>query len=249
MPRTSAAQVTPCGQCPLRRLPIFQPCDGIQLDFIETFKIGEQTIARGETVYTEGMTSPYLYTVLRGWAFRSKSLPDGRRQIVNYALAGDFIGLQNAMMAEMEHTIEALTDMRLCVFPRDRLFALFEKHPPLGFDMTWLAAREERFLDDNMLAVGRRTAVVNIAYLISHLFARARELDLVRGDKLDLPITQQHFADTLGLSQEHLNKSLRKLRSGGLVTVVGRSMIVQNEAALLALAKGERTEHLKRPLI
>ena len=41
------------------------------------------------------LNSPYLYTVLSGWTFKYKALEDdGRRQIDNYALPGDFIGLQ-----------------------------------------------------------------------------------------------------------------------------------------------------------
>ena len=149
----------------------------------------------------------------------------------------------------MEHGVEALTNMRLCVFSRDRLFSLYVTHASLGFDLTWLAAREERFLDDNLLAVGRRTAKEKIAYLICHLFARARELGLVKDARLDLPLTQQHFADTLGLSLVHLNKTLKKLRATGLVVLDGRSVIVKDEAALAALARIDGPRRERRPLI
>jgi CRP-like cAMP-binding protein len=240
---------TPCTACPLRRLTVFENEDPAQLNFIESFKIGEMMIDPGAPIYIEGANSAYLYTVLQGWAFRYKSLPDGRRQIVNYSLAGDFIGLQGSMGDPLECGIEALSDVRLCVFSRDRLYSLFEKHPSLGFNLTWLAAREERFLDDNLLAVGRRTALEKVAYLIAHLFARARELNLVRDGRLELPMTQQHFADTLGLSLVHLNKTLRKLRGTGLVTTDGRNWVVKDEAALAHLAKVEAPLREHRPLI
>ena len=240
---------TPCKACPLRKLAIFENQQAEQLEFIETFKIGEMSIDQGSPLYLEGASSPYLYTVLEGWAFRYKSLPDGRRQIVNYALAGDLIGLQNAISDAMEHGVEALTDMRLCLFSRDKLYSLFVKHPSLGYDITWLAAREERLLDDSLLAVGRRTAKEKIAWLIAHLFGRARELNLVQDGKLDLPMTQQHFADTLGLSLVHLNKTLQKLRSAGIVRLDGRSLIVKDEAALNNLARIEKPVRHCRPLI
>lgn len=249
MPRAPTNGKTPCKDCPLRRLPIFENKSAQQLQFIQTFKIGEMSIDQGGPIYLEGANSPYLFTVLEGWAFRFKSLRDGRRQIVNYALAGDFIGLQNSLAASMEHGVEALTNMRLCVFSRDKLFSLFVEHPSLGFDLTWLAAREERFLDDNLLAVGRRTATERIAYLIAHLFSRSRELNLVKDGRLELPMTQQHFADTLGLSLVHLNKTLRKLRATGLVVLDGRGVFVKDEAALAKLAGMSGPSRERRPLI
>ena len=85
----------------------------------------------GSTILSEGTHSPHLYTVLSGWAFRFKSLPDGRRQILNYLLPGDLLGLQGSIMGEMEHSVEALTPMVLCVFQRDKLDDLFEGYPGL----------------------------------------------------------------------------------------------------------------------
>ena len=241
--------VTACRKCPLRRIDIFENKNSDQVDFIQTFKSGEIAVARGGTLYAEGGAPHDLYTVLSGWAFRYKSLADGRRQICNFALPGDFMGLQSSLTGRMEHGAEALTDLRLCVFPRQKLFSLYVAHPSLGFDLTWLAAREERFLDDNLLAVGRRTALEKTAYLIWHLYSRARELGLVADDRLDLPLTQQHFADTLGLSLVHLNRSLRRLRATGLITLEGRVITMRDEKALARLAGVAVSRRELRPLI
>jgi CRP-like cAMP-binding protein len=240
---------TPCKECPLRRLPVFENEDGTQLEFIETFKIGEVVIDAGAPIYLEGAGSPYLYTVLEGWAFRYKSLADGRRQIVSYALAGDFIGLQGATKQPMDCGVEALTNVRLCIFSRDSLFSLFVKHPSLAFNVTWLAAREERFLDENLLTVGRRTAIEKVAHLILHMFLRARELNLIQAGRLSLPLTQQHLADTLGLSLVHLNKTLKKLRATGFIAPDGRGLVVKDEEGLAGLAGVELSRREARPLI
>ena len=85
----------------------------------------------------EESASPHLYTVLEGWAFRHKQIEDGRRQVLNFALPGDLIGLQLAIMNEMQHTVTALTRTRLCVFQRDKVWSVFSDHAALGFAMTW----------------------------------------------------------------------------------------------------------------
>jgi CRP/FNR family transcriptional regulator len=238
-----------CVACTLRCLPVFRPFTPEELDFVSTFKIGETTLGPGETLLEDGQSSPYLYTLLAGWMFRYKTLPDGRRQILNFAMPGDFIGMQSAAFKEMQHTVESLTNVRLCVFPRQKLWSLYSQQPGLGFDLTWIVSREERMLDDHLLSVGRRTALERMAYLILLLHRRARELELLVNGALELPITQQHVADTLGLSIVHTNKTLRKLYDLGIISWRQRTLIVLKEKELAQIARQEILPPSTRPLI
>jgi CRP/FNR family transcriptional regulator len=239
----------PCFDCPLRRLPLFSNGQPSEIAFIQDFKIGEMIANAGAAIYLEGADSPHLFTILEGWAFRYKTLPDGRRQILNYALQGDLLGLQNTLAKNMEHGVEALTPIRLCVFSRARLYQLFSAQPSLGLDIAWLAAREERFLDSHLLAVGRRTATERIAYLLWHLAVRAREAGFDTSDGIDLPMRQQHLADTLGMSLVSFNKTLQRLRASGCISLVGRTLRIADERLLLKVAKVDPTRPERRPLI
>ena len=145
-------------------------------------------------------------------------LPDGRRQILNFLLPGDLIGLQAAMFDAALYAVEALTDVQLCILPRRRIWALFGEMPGLAFDVTWLGAREEGFVDENLTSVGRRTAAERVAALIITLYKRATALDLVTDNSFEFPLTQQHIADALGLSLVHTNKTLARLRRMGMFT-------------------------------
>jgi CRP-like cAMP-binding protein len=227
----------------------FRPFTAKELDFVSSFKTGELVAETGATLLSEGSHSSHLYTLLSGWAFRYKLLPDGRRQILNYMLPGDLVGLQGSIMGEMEHSVEALSTLVLCVFQRDRLNELFANHPGLGFDLTWLAAREERMLDDHLLSLGRRTAMERAAYLLAFLHQRAVSVGLVSERSLIIPISQQHVADTLGLSIVHTNKTLRKLADRGLIHWLDRSCEVVDVHGLMALAEWDGLPAGKRPLI
>src|SRR6202020_3316924 len=110
-----------------------------------------------------GDPSPEIYTLYSGWAFRFKMLPDGRRQILNFLLPGDLIGLQAAMFDAALHGIEALTEVQLCVLPRRKVWALFGQMPNLAFDVAWLGSREESITDENLTSVGRRSASERLA--------------------------------------------------------------------------------------
>lgn len=220
-----------------------------ELKFVSNFKRGELVAEPGSMILAEGAHSAQLFTLLSGWAFRFKTLEDGRRQILNYCLPGDLIGLQGSVIGAMEHSVEALSPAVLCVFQRDRLADLFRNYPGLGFDVTWLASREERMLDENLLSVGRRSALERAAYLIAFIHDRAKSVGMVDARGLMIPITQQHVADTLGLSIVHTNKTLKRLSQLGLIRWHDRACEVLDPAGLTDIAQWQRPPEMARPLI
>ena len=239
----------PCIRCPIRKMKVFRPFSPEELEFVSRFKAGELTVEPRATILQEGTSSTHLFTVLTGWAFRYKMLPDGRRQILNFALPGDFLGLQATVFNEMSHSVEALSDMMLCVFPRERLWQLYENYPGLAFDVTWLASREEQILDQNLLSVGRRSAIERMAHLLLHLFLRARDVGLAPSMRFFPPLTQQHVADTLGLSIVHTNKTLRRLSDRKVVRWKNRQLDILDVEGLRRIAQYEDAEGQVRPLI
>ena len=242
-------RAVPCEGCPFRNNAAFRDFSAPELDFISTFKSGELNAEAGTTLFFEDTSSPHLYTVLAGWAFRYKMLPDGRRQILNFALPGDFLGLQTSVFEGMGHSAEALTDMVLCIFPREKLWDLFCNHPSLGFDLTWLAAREERMIDEHLLSVGRRTALERMAYLLLHLFRRAEDIGLTDGERVEFPFFQQHLADTLGMSLVHANNTLRRLTAQKLVHWKQRIFRILDRERLAEIAGYAFADPQPRPFI
>jgi CRP-like cAMP-binding protein len=149
----------------------------------------------------------------------------------------------------MDHSVEALTPTVLCVFQRDGLSELFRNHPGLSFDVTWLASREERMLDENLLSIGRRTAIERAAYLVAFLYQRAASVGLLNRKAPRIPISQQHVADTLGLSIVHTNKTLKKLSDRKLIRWHDRACEVLDVAGLMEIAGWPGFGDVQRPLI
>ena len=243
------AATTPCLACPLRELDVFKDRNKSEVTFIQRFKAGEQYAAAGTKIVKENAQNERLFTVLSGWVFRYRTLEGSRRQIINYGLPGDFLGLQATLDDAMSHGIETLTDVTLCHFSRDKLWELYAEHPRLAFDMTWLAARQERSFEEQLLTLGQRTAFERIAYLLWHLFDRARDVGLVVDNAVALPIRQQHIADTLGLSLVHTNKTLQRIKEDGTIEIEDRFLHVRDESRLMQLGRVDRSLSGRRPLI
>jgi len=240
---------TPCEQCPLRKRPSLREFTADELAFVKQFKIDEFHVEPGVSFLRQGEANEHLYTVLSGWAFRYKMLDDGRRQILNYALPADMVGLQGTLMHEMEHSVEALTPLTLCVFPRSKLYDLYGHFPSLAFDVTWLAAREEQLIDEQLVSLGRRSALERTAFLLLHLYTRADEAGMVKDGSIQFPFTQQHLADSLGMSLVHTNKTLRRLLQSKAVRWKDRVFEMVNRPALVAIAGDDVSLRKPRPFI
>jgi CRP-like cAMP-binding protein len=238
-----------CFECALRACGLFKPVTPAELSAINDIKSDHLILPAGAEIIHAGGDSPNLYTLYSGWAFRFKSLPDGRRQILNFLLPGDLLGLQAAMFDPAEHGIEALTDVELCLLPRRKMWSLFGQRPELAFDVTWLGSREESYVDENLMSVGRRSAAERIAALIVTLYKRADALGLVSKGTFAFPLRQQHLADALGLSLVHTNKVLARLRRKGMFTHVNGSLMLTNPRVLERIAQLFDEEVALRPLI
>ncbi len=252
-----------CADCPLRALPLFLPNTKEEVALVQRLKHRELRLEEGDTLIHEGQTDARIYTLLEGWAHRFKTLSDGRRQILNFLMPGDFVGVQQHMSDAASHGVEMLTAGRLCVFERDALWELHRQQPSMGFNITWLTSHEESLVNDNLLSLGRRSAEERVATALILLYKRAaalRGLGVARGTDgaehpgklpgVRFPVTQQHLADALGLSLAHTNKTLRKLARRGLYRIDDGQLTLLDPKAMVRLADlyGDG-KPLPRPLV
>lgn len=238
-----------CTDCHLRATQRFAPVSEGELAYIEQFRSEILAMPAGATIIPEYKLSTRLFTLYSGWAFRYKSLSDGRRQILNFLAPGDLIGLQEEFADGVTPGVEALTEVNLCVFPRDNLWPLFREYPSLGYDITWLAAREEHWVDDHLVTAGRRNAEERVAMLLMHLYRRGERAGMVQEGSIDFPFTQQHIADALGLSLVHTNKTLRRLRTLGLHRLENGRLWLLDPKALERVADYYERPQRRLPLI
>lgn len=239
----------PCLACPLRLKPAFKDKTDDEVRFIQAMKVDHRSLPAGADIIHPGQEDAELYTLFSGWAFRYKSLPDGRRQILNFLLPGDLVGLQASLLSASAHGIEALTEVELCVFPRKRVWDLFVRMPSLAYEVAWLGSREESLIDENLTSVGQRSAAERIAALLISLYRRANVLGLVSDNSFQFPLSQQQLADALGLSLVHTSKTWSRLRKAGLFSIAGGRLTLLNPRLTARMASLFEREFEPRPLI
>jgi CRP/FNR family transcriptional regulator len=157
--------------------------------------------------------------VLSGVVKLSKTLADGRQQIVGLQFAPDFLG--RPFKSESAINAEAATDLSLCSFPKPSMDRMIAESPGLEHRLLKQTLKELDEARDWMVTLGRKTAAEKIA---SFLLLIARNIDPTADPESDsasftLPLTRADIADFLGLTIETVSRQVTKLRADGVIEI------------------------------
>lgn len=182
--------------------------------------------------------SPELYALYDGWACRYVVLPDRRRQIVNFLLPGDTIGLDGALFGHVNYSVTMLTSGVLCCFGDQAVGTLLETSRGFAEHLLTSAMAEVRALEQRIVALGRKSAAERIACQLLDLYTRLEAINKTTpgSPSCFFPLTQRHLADATGLTPTHVNNTLQHLRGEGIVTLSGRLLTIHDLPRLTALA-------------
>lgn len=219
--RRAPALPVGCRACPLRRKQIFRQLSSGEVDFISRMKRCHLQLPAGEELLTQGRTSGSLYTLYEGWAVRLRQLPDGGRQILDFVLPGDLVGLVQAH-GEIGYSVLTLTAASFCELDAKTVGAMFRTQPSLAMGVFEGRIQEQERIDARLVMLGRMPAAERIGHLLLGLRERLHERGLTDGTSFALPLHGLQLADAVGLSRVHVMRALRYLRQHELIMIRGR---------------------------
>lgn len=219
-----------------RKLSHFYPLSGRVEQALSGLCAQSVTFERQATILEAGQCYEGIYLIDEGWVTRYKLLPTGERQIVNFALPGDFLCFNATLFSRADHYLAAKTRVRAYAIEKAPFGKLLALEPVLAVALSWANAHEESLLAERIASLGRRTARERVAHLFCELWRRLQLLELTDGDSFPLPVTQEDLADALGLSAVHVNRTLRQLRSEGLLELGSSHVRVLSMSGLEAAA-------------
>lgn len=211
-----------------RKLRMFTDLSQREIAWLDSAMTDMKTVGPATELVRPESVGNQVYVLQAGWAYRHKALPDGRRQVLNFVLPGDFIGMRAHFFGIADHSIVTLTDATISTFSAFDIANLFQDFPKLAAAITWSAAREEAMLAEHVVRLGRRSAFERTAHLLLELLNRLQAVAVTQDQSYAFPITQQLLADTLGLSVVHINRTLQKLRLRGLIAIEDGRIVIKN---------------------
>jgi len=222
----------PCTDCSIRQFSLCAALDRAELRELE--HLGRHVhFSSCDTVFAQEEMTTSFYNVLEGVMRLYKLLPDGRRQIVGFALPGDFLG----MTASPRHSFsaDAIGPVMICRFSRAGFARFVENKSHLLRRINELAVRELTQAQDHMVLLGRRSAEEKVAtFLIGWRDRLARLSGPTK--TVPLPMSRQDIADYLGLTIETVSRTFTKLERDGVIEILPGSICLLDPARAEALA-------------
>ncbi len=226
-----------CASCEARHGGVCAALDPDQLAVLarsaRKYEAGSGTELMGDAERIESYAN-----VLSGVVKLTKTLSDGRQQIVGLQFAPDFLG--RPFKAESDLNAEAATDVSLCAFPRASVERMMRASPELERRLYLQALKELDEARDWMVTLGRKTAGEKIA---SFLLMIARNIEPAAGTdrmsaRFDLPLTRADIADFLGLTIETVSRQLTRLRADKVIAIESNRHVIVPDLSRLEARQG-----------
>lgn len=187
-------------------------------------------------LFTEGEPKTHVYQVVTGAVCLYKVLPDGRRQVIDFAYGGDIVGL--GLGPNETLNAQATVATRVRCLPISALRSIVRNEPSVAMRICEALTQELSAIREHLVCVVQRSATERLVTFLLELSQRNR----ARGrsaEVLELPMTRADIGDFLGLTIETVSRTFSKLKSSGVLEIdQGTTIRLRDIAGLRALADG-----------
>ncbi|EJN15817.1 cAMP-binding protein [Bradyrhizobium sp. YR681] len=207
------------------------------LQALAALPIALRHYGENQAVLRDGEQPSDCCLIVDGFCVRSKTIADGKRQILSIHIPGDLPNLQNLHYATVDHDLVALSDCTLAFIGHKALKDLIAQRPGVG-NMFWRDTLVDAAISREWIVnVGQRSTTSRLAHLIVELRERLRLAGRVIDDMFALPLTQEQLGEAMGVTSVHTNRILRDLRIAGVLELQRGTVRILNEHKLQELAQ------------
>ena len=187
-----------------------------------------------EYLFRAGNPVGAVYKVTSGIVAESRTLADGRRQIIAFFLPGDICGY---LETDGRHAFdgEAITTAETCSFNRERFSAFVNRNHDVAEEMRRSLAERLKMVGTHLSVVGQLTSTERVANFVAMMTA-AYAARNVQTRPLPLPMKRSDIADYLGLRLETVSRAFSKLRQRNIIEVQEDEVLILDQARLNQLS-------------
>lgn len=218
----------------IRKLETFGPLPDRDKRALEQATGRVRRVGAGHALVREGERPTECQLILQGFAYRHRTLEDGRRQIVSFELPGDLCDLHGLLLGRADHAVATLTPCKVATLPHEVLADWVGSRPAVARALWRGTLVDAAVFQVWLLNIGRRTPRGRVAHLLCEVLRRLQAVGLAEDGGGTLPIPPAEIADALGLSVVHVNRTLRRLHGEGLITADDEQVIIADLPGLQA---------------
>ncbi|MEL7011760.1 MAG: Crp/Fnr family transcriptional regulator [Pseudomonadota bacterium] len=217
-----------CAECSIRHSSLCSALSPAEINDLNAIA-RRKSLDPGQPHVMEGDASRDFANVTSGVAKLVCGAEDGRSQIVGLLFPSDFIygSLGEKRPTAAPHSIEAVSHLELCIFPRVPFEELLHDYPALEFKLLNLALDELQIARDWMVLLGRKTAEERVASFFLYVTRKMQKFGCTDQTSFDLPLGRADIADYIGLTLETVSRQITRLKKDEVIVFEGTKKLVQ----------------------
>lgn len=200
-------------------------------------------ISAGQTIVTEQDSLDFVGNVVSGVVKLSKTLEDGRQQIVGLLFPSDFMG--HIFSDHSRFAYEAASDVEICVFDRKAFETLVQNNPEIQHELLLKVLTELDATREWMVLLGCQNARERIASFLLMLLRRSLQTgcpkeDLPPNPTIRFPINRKNIALFLGTTIETISRQIQSMSKAHILKIIdGNTFEITSPGRLAKMANHE----------
>jgi CRP-like cAMP-binding protein len=228
-----------CQHCLIGPLTVYGPTVRQNPQLVTAHRRSIRVFEPYDLVFRMGQVPEAIYIVYSGWAASSVSPATGIRHILDFSIPADVINPVTVMCGPqpLPYAVMAMTALVLCEFPINAANALLTGSV---MQREEVARTYHKHISKFFLRLGETSSLsaeARVARLTLSLGTRLKRIGAFNGSGFDFPIRREDFADAMGVTLIHLNRTLALLHAKGALKFEHRRMEIIDEKLLHEIAK------------
>lgn len=210
--------------------------DGAPLERTLIERVIEQTqpamtVEEDTTLFRIADPASTVFVVQAGLLKGTVSDGDGREQVADFFLSGDFIDIQSFCTLRHQATVSAITTSRVVGIDLTALLTLARQNAPLQDALHRAVGRELLKLDSLLYMVGRKSVTARIASFYTTLARRFAEIGN-SPTRFYFPALRADIASYLMMDPATFTRGIRQLENSALLRADGADVTLLDVAGL-----------------
>jgi CRP/FNR family transcriptional regulator len=215
----------------LKRVPLFSHLSPEELSHVEQIVI-PRTVWKKTIIFMEGDEKEAVYFIQEGMVKAYQTDKDGREHIVSLLSSGEMFPHTGFFQPSLyPATTEALVDTHLLAIPIREFEQLMMEKPSIAIKVIDVLSAKIRELQQKLQQVTGHDAHSRI---LSFLLYLAEKHGRSEGSSIliEMPMTNQELANTIGTTRETVNRLLNRLKKEQIVQMKRSKIFILNKEAL-----------------
>jgi CRP-like cAMP-binding protein len=225
-----------CNDCPSKGEGIFCELENKVLDDVSSHKV-TNTYKKGQTLFVQGNPPYGVYCVSSGNIKVTQVGNDGKESIVRIATGGDLLGHRSIFTDQYYHaTATAVDDCKVCFIDKKYILKLVQENPSVACNLIGKLGRDLGAAENRITSLFQRNVRERLAELLLLLKESHGEQLSENRYKLNIKLTREEMASIIGTASETLIRFMSELKDEGLIDQEGKTIIINDEKALIDFA-------------